>query len=60
MNNDKVWQKPKTDDVNHYGMCSANGATKADLPTDCPHGSDAMDYSTGTVYFYDGVSWIEA
>lgn len=42
----------------HYGMSSALGATKSDLPTDnVPAGSDAFDYTTRIVYFYDGVGW---
>lgn len=42
----------------HYGMSSGAGDTTADLPTkNVPQGSDAFDYTTKKVYFYDGVSW---
>ena len=41
----------------NYGMSSADGDSTADLPTDAPQGSFAMDYSTLTAYFFDGTSW---
>ncbi len=42
----------------HYGMSSAAGCTKEQLPTDCvPAGSDCFDYSTKKAYFFDGKSW---
>lgn len=51
----------KTDDgypgKKHYGMSSGAGDTKANLPTNVPQGSDAFDYTTKTIYFFDGVSW---
>lgn len=55
----KVWLESMSDmkSAENYGMSSALGATTADLPTDVPQGSSAMDYSTQTVYFFDGVSW---
>jgi len=55
----KVWFESYADRTNgeNYGMSSALGATTADLPTDVPQGSSAMDYTTQTVYFFDGVSW---
>ena len=55
----KVWLESTADRGNaeNYGMSSALGATIADLPTDVPQGSSAMDYTTQTVYFFDGVSW---
>ena len=40
-----------------YGMSSALGATLSDLPQDVPQGSSAMDYTTQTLYFFDGVTW---
>ena len=44
--------------AHHYGMSSANGCKTTDLPTnEVPAGSDAFDYTTRTVYFYDGASW---
>ena len=57
---EKVWLESITGsrNVRHFGMSSALGATKGDLPTkDVPAGSDAFDYTTQTTYFYDGVSW---
>ena len=55
----KVWFEQYTENnaKEHYGMSSALGATTADLPTDVPQGSDCMDYTTQTMYFFDGVSW---
>lgn len=45
--------------ANHYGMSSGAGCTKEDLPTsdNVPQGSDAFDFTTKKVYFFDGVSW---
>lgn len=56
----KVWLEGYSDRgvAENYGMSSALGATTADLPTDVPQGSSAMDYSTKTVYFFDGVNWV--
>ena len=53
----KVWLEGISDltSVESYGMSSALGATTADLPTDVPQGSTAMDYQTKTVYFFDGL-----
>ena len=55
----KVWLESTSDrsSAESYGMSSALGATTADLPTDVPQGSSAMDYTTKTVYFFDGVNW---
>lgn len=55
----KVWLESISDlsGVEGYGMSSALGATTADLPTDVPQGSSAMDYSTKIVYFFDGLNW---
>ena len=55
----KVWLEGNSDRsaAESYGMSSALGATTADLPTDVPQGSSAMDYTTKTVYFFDGVNW---
>lgn len=50
----------------HYGMSSGAGDTLATLNADykvtadgnpMPQGSDCFDYTTKTVYFFDGVSW---
>lgn len=38
-----------------YAM--SEGATVADLPTDCRYGSMAYQNSTGTLYFYDQDGW---
>lgn len=41
-----------------YGMSSAAGCTKEDLPTKgVPAGSLAFDYTTSKVYTYDGIAW---
>lgn len=55
----KVWLESVNDltSAESYGMSSALGATTADLPTDVPQGSSAMDYSTKIVYFFDGLNW---
>ena len=55
----KVWLESISDlnSTESYGMSSALGATTSDLPTDVPQGSSAMDYSTKTVYFFDGLNW---
>ena len=55
----KVWFESYNERVNseNYGMSSALGATTDDLPADVPQGSTCMDYSTKTMYFFDGVSW---
>ena len=55
----KVWLEGMSDlnSTESYGMSSALGATTADLPTDVPQGSSAMDYSTKVVYFFDGLNW---
>lgn len=59
MDRPKVWPEPEKDGKFHFGMSSALGATKDDLPINdsIPNGSDAMDYTTKKVYFFDGVSW---
>lgn len=59
MNNKRVW----IESVNargsvSYGMSSGLGATVADLPLNVAPGSDAFDYTTSTVYFFDGKEWI--
>ncbi|MCI7792232.1 MAG: hypothetical protein MR531_15940 [Lachnospiraceae bacterium] len=56
----KYWLESITglNGAHHYGMSSAAGCTKEDLPTnDVPQGSDCFDYTTKTVYFFDGISW---
>ena len=55
----KVWLESIADrtGAESWGMSSALGATTADLPTDVPQGSSAMDYTTRTVYFFDGLGW---
>ena len=55
----KYWLEQKTglNNAHNYGMSSALGCTIEDLPTDIPPGSSAFDYTTKTLYTYDGVSW---
>lgn len=62
MENQKIWIESRSDEINkvHFGMSSGLGATVADLPTvNVPQGSDAFDYTTSKLYFWDGLSWNE-
>lgn len=43
--------------ASQLGMSSALGCTKEDLPTNVKPGSVAFDYTTQTLYTFDGVSW---
>lgn len=58
-NNEKVWYESTTTHHGNqtWGMSSALGATTDDLPRDLPAGSLAFDYTTSTVYKWDGVEW---
>lgn len=54
----KVWEEFRNElGQISFGMSSALGATLADLPTDILPGSDAFDYSTQKIYFFDGKEW---
>lgn len=60
VDNTKVWLDSVTGPRNlkTFGMSSGLGATVADLPTDdVPAGSIAIDYTTKTLYFFDGLAW---
>lgn len=55
---DKIWiEGSGANGSVKFGMSSALGATKEDLPTDIKAGSRAFDYTTRKVYLFDGVSW---
>lgn len=56
---EKVWLEniSGANNASQYGMSSALGATKEDLPTNINAGSKAFDYTTRKVYLFDGVSW---
>lgn len=56
---EKYWLENKSgyNNAHIYGMSSARGCTKDDLPTDIPQGSTCFDYTTQTLYTFDGVNW---
>lgn len=59
MDNVKWWLEAVTglNKASSLGMSSGAGCTVDDLPTDVNPGSSAFDYTTKTVYFFDGISW---
>ena len=55
---DKIWiEGSGANNSTKFGMSSALGAKKEDLPTNVRAGSLAFDYTTQNVYSFDGVSW---
>lgn len=56
---EKWWIESKLGHNNsvELGMSSGLGCEVSDLPTDIPPGSTAFDYTTKTLYTYDGVKW---
>lgn len=56
--NKKLWEESRNEAGQvSFGMSSGMGATLADLPVDVVPGSDAFDYTTQTIYFFDGKEW---
>lgn len=54
----KIWVEHIDNDNRYdFGMSSALGASVADLPMTVEPGSSAFDYTTKTVYFFDGKEW---
>lgn len=54
----KVWLSSRSGDgIEHWLMSSALGGTVDMLPTSVLPGSDCLDLTTKTVYFFDGLSW---